>query len=92
MPPLSSNYRPISVSKIMEKHVNDSFYRYLCDNNLLYSQQSGFRKYHSTDTALIRIVDRLLFSLDNNRASGLVLIDYRKTFDMCLCLLLYLYL
>ena len=36
------------LSKIMEKHVNDSFYRYLCDNNLLYSQQSGFRKYHST--------------------------------------------
>ena len=48
----------------------------------MYSKQSGFRKYHSTETALIRIVDQLLFSLDENRASSLLLIDYPKAFDM----------
>ena len=40
------NYRPISVlpvlSKIMEKQISDSFYKYLTDNQLLCSNQSGF--------------------------------------------------
>ena len=44
--------------------------------------QSGFRKFHSTETTLIRLVDQLLFDLDRNRASGLVFIDYKKAFDL----------
>ena len=81
-----NNYRPISVlpvlSKILERHDHIHLYDYLKDNNMLYARQSGFRKYHSTETALIRIVDQLLFNLDNNRVSGLVLVDYSKAFDM----------
>ena len=81
-----SNYRPISVlpalSKILERHVHVNLYNYFIQNKLLYSQQSGFRKYHNTETALIRIVDQLLRNLDENHVSGLLLIDYRKAFDM----------
>ena len=45
--------------------------------------QSGYRKFHSTETSLnIRLVDQLLFDLDKNRASGLVFIDYKKAFDL----------
>ena len=51
-------------------------------NNLIYPRQSGFRKNHSTDTALIQIIDELLFRLDKNRVSGMVLADYCKAFDM----------
>ena len=43
-----NNYRPISVlpvlSKVIEKHVHDTLYSYLCDNNLIYPKQSGFWK------------------------------------------------
>lgn len=81
-----NNYRPISVlpvlTKVIERHVHDSLYSYLCVNNLIYSKQSGFRKRHSTETALIRIIDELLFNLDSDRVSGMILIDYCKTFDM----------
>ena len=35
-----------------------------------------------TETALIRLVDQLLFDLDKNRASGLVFIDYKKASDL----------
>jgi len=81
-----NNYRPISVlpvlSKVIERHVHDSLSRYLSENNLIYSKQSGFRKLHSTETALIRIIDELLFNLDNNCVSGMILIDYCKAFDM----------
>ena len=44
--------------------------------------QSGFRKRHSTETALIGIIDELLFNLDSDRVSGMILIDYCKAFDM----------
>ena len=70
------------LSKVIERHVHDSLSRYLCENNLIYSKQSGFRKLHSTETALIRIIDELLFNLDNNCVSGMILINYCKAFDM----------
>ena len=80
------NFRPISVlpvlSKVIERHVHDSLYSYLTENNLIYPRQSGFRKNHSTDTALIQIIDELLLNLDKNRVSGMVLVDYSKAFDM----------
>ena len=81
-----SNYRPISVlpvvSKVIERHMHNSLYAFLMDNNLLYSRQSGFRRMYSTETALIKLVDELLFGLDNNHVCGMVLVDYRKAFDM----------
>ena len=54
----------------------------MCENDLIYIRQSGFRSKHSTETALIKIIDDLLFNLDNDRVSGMVLVDYRKAFDM----------
>ena len=33
---------------------------------LLYSRQSRFRRMYTTETALMKLVDELLFSLDNN--------------------------
>ena len=65
-----NNYRPISVlpvlSKVIERHVHDSLSSYLCENNLIYSKQSGFQKPHTTETALIRVIDDLLFNLDSD--------------------------
>ena len=40
------------------------------------------KKKHSNETALIKIIDELLFNLDKDRVSGMVLVDYRKAFDM----------
>ena len=77
-----NKYRPISVlpvlSKIIERHVHDALYSYLCDNNLIYSKQSGFWKRHNTETALIGIIDELLFNLDKDRMSGMIISDYCK--------------
>jgi len=52
------------------------------ENNLFHHLQSGFRKSHSTETALIRLVDKLLLNLDNDKITGLVFIDYKKAFDL----------
>ena len=80
------NYLPISVlpvlSKLIERHMYNALYDFLHENNLIYSRQSGFRRKHSTETVLIKIIDDLLFNLDTNKVSDMVLIDYRKAFDM----------
>ena len=56
-----NNYRPISllptISKIFEKHIAKQLHIYLESTGLLNKTQSGFRKYHSCQTALINIVD-----------------------------------
>ena len=54
----------------------------MCEKDLIYIRQSGFRSKHNTETALIKIIDDLLFNLDNDGVSGMVLVDYRKAFDM----------
>ena len=56
-----------------------SLYTYLSVNNLLYGLQSGFRRSHSTESALIRLVDQLLFELDQDKVSGLLCVDYSKS-------------
>ena len=64
------NYRPISVlsvlSKMIERHMHDCLYTFLDSNNLVYSRQSGFGKEHSTETALIKVNDDLLFNPDKD--------------------------
>jgi len=70
------------LSKVIERHVHDTLYSYLCDNNLIYPKQCGFRRRLSTETALIKIIDELLFNLDKDRVSGMILIDYCNAFDM----------
>ena len=45
--------------------------------------------YDYTETALIKLIDQLLFDMDNNHITGMVLVDYQKAFDMVdHCLLL----
>ena len=71
-----NNYRPISMlpvlSKVIDGHVHNTLNSYLCDNNLIYPKQSGFRKRHSTETALIGIIDELLFNFDKDGVSGMI--------------------
>ena len=49
---------------------------------MLHKLQCGFTKSHSTETALIRLVDQLFFDLDENKVTGLVFIDYKKACDL----------
>ena len=76
------NYRPISVlpliSKVLEKVIHDQTQTFLTENNLLYCYQSGFRKFHSTDTCLAYLNDKILRGIDKGLMTGLILIDLQK--------------
>ena len=82
----TSNYRPISVlpvlSKILERHVATSLCKHLHNNDLLYNLQSAFRPNRSTETALIKLTDELLFHMDNDMVTGLAFNGFRKAFDV----------
>ena len=52
------------LSKILERHVAKSLKHYLNDSNLIYKHQSAFRENHSTETALLKLIDELLFTMD----------------------------
>ena len=54
---------------------------FLTDNSILYCYQSGFRKFHSTDTCLSYLNDRILKGVDCGLMTGLILIDLQKAFD-----------
>ena len=51
-------------------------------NASLHRFQYGFRRNASNETARIRLTDQILFDLDNDKVTGLVFVDYKKTFDL----------
>ena len=84
-PSLLTNYRPISVlsffSKILEKIVYNIVFDFLCENEILYDYQFGFRSKHSTQQALITLVDNVTKSLDGSNIVISLFIDLKKAFD-----------
>ena len=80
-----NNYRPISIlstiNKIFEKILHTRLTKYIDDFNILYKYQFGFRKNHSTELALIEIVDQIRMSLNNGNMTCGIFIDLSKAFD-----------
>ena len=81
------NYRPVSLlpicGKIFEKLLFNSIFKFLDDNNLLSSNQSGFRPSDSCEYQLLSIVHDIYASFDccpSLEVRG-VFLDISKAFD-----------
>ena len=69
------------ISKILEKVVLTQLQKHLSENDLLEIRQSAYRKNHSTETALLSVVDGLLRNANDRLVSVLALLDLSAAFD-----------
>ena len=80
-----NNYRPVSnlcfIDKILEKLVLSQVSSYLNSHNLYNTCQSAYRQGHSTETALLKVVDDLFLSLSRGSISALALLDFSSAFE-----------
>ena len=79
------NYRPVSIlsipSKIMESIICKNIDDHLEQHALIYNRQWGFRKNHSTITALLHMTETWKKFVDNKMYVGVLFLDFRKAFD-----------
>ena len=79
------NYRPISilpaVSKAFENILYDQLYSYLSNSGILSKYQFGFRRHHSTSTALLDSTNQWYSNMDKGLINIVAFLDLKKAFD-----------
>ena len=84
-PDVLGNYRPVSnlsfLSKLIEKCSHLQLTEHIEKNNLFPRLQSGYRKGHSCETAVIKIHNDILMAMDRKSHVVLMLIDLSAAFD-----------
>ena len=79
------NYRPVSnlsfLSKILEKVVANRLNSHINSSHTSNDYRSAYRKFHSIETALLKIHNDVLSSVDDGRVTALTLFDLSAAFD-----------
>ena len=79
------NYRPISLLSVLnclfERLMNKRLTLFIEKNQILSQSQFGFRKNHSTQHAILDIVNTIQSNMDAGSFSCGVFIDLKKAFD-----------
>ena len=82
---IQSSYRPISnlsfVSKLTEKCFLDQFLDHCEHQKLLLDYQSAYRKNYSTEMAIIKVCDDLLWAMEQQCVSFFIAIDVLAAFN-----------
>ena len=55
---------------------------FLDKNSIFYDKQFGFRAKHSTDHAILSIIDKIQTAIENRELSCGIFLDFSKTFDI----------
>ena len=71
----------VVISKLFEKIIYDQIYPYFDSNNILSNNQYGFRRLHSTEFAVLEILDRITEALDQGHTPFVFYLDLSKAFD-----------
>ena len=78
-------FRPVSnlsyISKLSERAGVEQFMEHLTANDLHSQLQSAYKQRHSTETALLKVKNDILMSMDEQHVTLLVLLDLSAAFD-----------
>ena len=79
------NYKPVSnlsfISKILEKIVANRLQAHIKNNHLSNPLQSAYSKHHSTESALLKVHNDIIISMDKGEVTALTLLDLSAAFD-----------
>ena len=79
------DYRPISlissISKVFERIIYNRIEHHLNMNNVLGTNQFGFRRGHSTSHAVTKVISQICAHKAKGKKVGLTLLDLSKAFD-----------
>ena len=79
------NYRPISVlpyfSKLLERMMDNRLYKFLVENNILYQKQFGFQNAHSTEHAILQLVNQITEAFSQGKYTLGIFLELSKAFD-----------
>ena len=82
----AQNYRPVALlsifSKILERAVFLQIIDYMENNDLLHPSHHGFRRHHSTATALLEMYNVWLEAFDQDKLTAVVMVDLSAAFDV----------
>lgn len=82
---IHKNYRPVPnlafISKLIEQSVIDQLEKHFEKHHLYDDFQSAYRANHSTETALLHVVNDVLLEMDNRNAVLMVMLDLSAAFD-----------
>lgn len=80
-----NSFRPVSnlqyISKLSERSVATQFLDHIRERCPLPINQSSYKKFHSTETALMKIQSDILMKMDKQQVVLLVLLDLSAAFD-----------
>jgi hypothetical protein len=80
-----ASYRPVSnlpfLAKILEKLVTVRLTSYLQENDLFAKRQSAYRRLHSTETGMLRLISDLTLALEVGECALVALLDLSAAFD-----------
>ena len=80
-----SNYRPISLlivfNKLLEKLMFNRLADFLEKRYLVYNKQFGFSLHHSTDHAVLSIIDQVQKAIEDRDYPCGIFLDFSKAFD-----------
>ena len=82
---ICKNYRPVSnlsfLSKNLEKYALLQFNNHCTVNNLLPDYQSAYREHFSCETALVKLMDDILWNMEAKETTVVVVIYLSAAFD-----------
>ena len=78
-------FRPVSnivfSGKLIEHIAADQIISHIDQYNLIEEKQSAYRRFHSTETALLEVKTDIIKAMDNQGITCLILLDLSAAFD-----------